>query len=208
MFKPDCTRWIAFRSTASIAEASNQAFIHLPRHSNVVQIVLSNLGEPSRLIQLEHPAAFHFIRLARRNSQRPRDVVQRHPIPHTKPPAVHRVVDASHVELGDINRRPNCDVVHQTSLKDEWQIKPDDVVTYDLVDVRIKASHQGEKLSESLFFTLFPPVRVNAKNMFASFRIAVFCIAARDSSDVNGYRQNSPRGRSERAQSISTLLLG
>src|SRR6185295_17210667 len=196
--------WLAYLA----AKCRHDSFIHLPRHAHVVQVVFSNLSKPSGLIQLEHPASLDFICLARRNSERPRQIIERHSIPRAKPPAMHRVVHASHVELRQIHKRTNRDVVDETSLKDERQIEPDDVMPDDLVNLGIKALHQRQEVSQCFLFTLLLSVRVNTEDVFAFEALDSFDLDPGHRADVNGNRQYTSRRRRERAKFESPLFFG
>jgi len=105
---------------------------------------------------------------------------------------MHRVVDASHIELAQIYERPDRDVVDQAPLKDKRQIKSDHVVPDDLVDVRIEACHQREEIRERLLLALLLSVGVNAKDMFALALLDAFDFDTGNGTDVHGYRKHPP----------------
>src|SRR4051794_5698888 len=96
------------------AEAGDHAFVDFAGDAYVVEVVLAYLIQLPRLVQIKHLAAFHFRRLARRNPERPRDVVETHVTLRAKPPAMHRVEHAAHVVLREIHKRPRLKTVHQT----------------------------------------------------------------------------------------------
>src|SRR5262252_2742855 len=80
---------------------------------------------------------------------------------------MHCVVHASRIEISGCYERSNFDTVDQTSLKDIRQVEPSNVVTNNLIDLRIKSAHQGQEIGERLLFGLFLAVRVNSKDVLA-----------------------------------------
>src|SRR5687768_10907659 len=123
------------------AETCHHAFVNLPRHAHVVQIVLADLLELAGLVQIKHFAAFHFRGLARFNSESPRNIVETHMTPRAKPPTMHRVEHAAHVVIRQVHKRPHLNLMHQTTLKDKRQVEPENVVPDEFVAIAIEVFH-------------------------------------------------------------------
>src|SRR5213593_175265 len=124
--------------SVSAPETRDHPFVNLPRHPHIIQIVFANFSELAGLIQFKYPAAFDVGGLARFNSQRPGNVVQTDtPTAITQPPRPHRVECALDIKVAQVDEWFDGDVVHQTSLKDERQVKSNDVVTDDEIAVGI-----------------------------------------------------------------------
>src|SRR6185369_9784945 len=124
------------------AETGDHAFVDLARDAHVVEIVFADQIELAGLVKIEDLAAFDVGSLARFDTQRPRDVVKTDVSPRAQPPAMHRVEDAAHVIVAEIHEWACLERVRQAALKDERQIETDNVMTDELIAIRIEILHQ------------------------------------------------------------------
>ncbi len=93
-----CLLWLS-------AEAGDHALVDLSRHAHVVEVVFANQVELAGLVEIEDLAAFYLRRLARLDTERPRDVVKTDETFRAQPPAMHRVENAARSVIGEIYER-------------------------------------------------------------------------------------------------------
>src|SRR6185503_8520962 len=174
----------ALAQCGSPSEAGDHAFVNLARHANVVEIVFADQIEFSRLIQIENFAAFDLGSLARLDPKSPSDVVETHVTLRAQPPAVHRVEDAANVVVAEIHEWSHLDRMCQAALENERNVETDDVVTDELVAVRVEILHEVDEILERLVLVLFVAVFVDAKDMLAGFGREAGKLQTRNRTDV------------------------
>src|ERR1044071_8565850 len=95
--------------------------------------------------------------------------------------------------------------MHQTTLKDKREVEAQNVVTDELVAVRIEVLHVLKKCQQRLLFILFKTIFVNSEDMFAGSLLNPK-IQTRHRSFVNCNRQDPTGSRTKRTQLVTPLL--
>src|SRR4029453_779470 len=111
------------------------------------------------------------------------------------------------IELARIDERSKGDPPHQTALKDKRQIKPDNVVTHNLVDVWVESFHQFQKIRQRLLFALQLSIRIDAEYVFALVLLDAFDVDSGNRANVYSDRQHVAGSRHQRTRSVGALLL-
>src|SRR5512145_333931 len=112
----------------SSSKTRHHSLINLPRHSNIVEVVFTDILKPTCLVQIKNFASFDVGSFTRFNSKCPRKIVETYAASSiSEPPLAHGVEHATNVVVCQVDERPRRDAIHQTSLKDKRQIETDDV---------------------------------------------------------------------------------
>src|SRR6266545_3388985 len=167
------------------SKTPNHPFVNLARNSHVIEVVLANLRELSRLVELENFAAFCRRCLARFDTQRPGDVVETHKSFRAQPPRMHCVEYSPNPVFSEIDYRPGRNAMDQAALEDKRQIESEEVVPDKFVGIRIEGLHVVEKSQQRFFFVLLFSVMIDAEHALSFALLDSAKVEARHRTLVN-----------------------
>src|SRR5882724_5058603 len=102
----------------------------------------------------------------------------------------HRVKHTAHTVVTKIHERSKSNVIDQATLKNEWKVETQDVVTYNFVRLTIEIIKQLQKLTQGLDFGLFVTCGIDAERIFSLRSRNVAELGPGHEADVHGDREH------------------
>src|SRR5437899_1278237 len=98
--------------------------------------------------------------------------------------------------------------MYQTPLKDERQIKANDVMADQFIGLHLKAAHKTEKVSQRLPLFLLVTFRIDAKDVFTLAHLHAFEFESRYGTNMHCDAEDPPRRSAQRSELVAALLFG